>query len=122
MRAKLKPLDQQVIVITGASSGIGLATARRAAKAGAAVVLAARNEAALREVCEEISAEGGRALPVAADVGDPDDVARIARSAIARFGGFDTWVNDAGVGVYGDLTEIPLADHQQLFRTNYFGV
>jgi NAD(P)-dependent dehydrogenase (short-subunit alcohol dehydrogenase family) len=122
MRAKLKPLDQQVIVITGASSGIGLATARRAAEAGAAVVLAARNEAALREVCEAINAEGGRALTVVADVGDPEDVARIARAAIARFGGFDTWVNDAGVGIYGDLTEIPLADHQRLFRTNYFGV
>lgn len=122
MRAKLKPLDQQVIVITGASSGIGLATARKAAGAGAAVVLAARNEDALRKVCEEINAEGGRAHAVTADVGDREDVARITRAAIARFGGFDTWVNDAGVGIYGDSLEISMEDHERLFRTNYFGV
>ncbi|HEX2560340.1 SDR family oxidoreductase [Phenylobacterium sp.] len=122
MRPRLKPLDQQVIVITGASSGIGLATAKRAAKAGAAVVLAARNEEALRAVCAEINAAGGRAHAVAADVGDAQDVEKIARAAIARFGGFDTWVNDAGVGVYAELMETPRDDHERLFRTNYFGV
>jgi len=122
MRIKLKPLSEQVIVITGASSGIGLATARRAAEAGAAVVLAARSEEGLRAACEEIEAAGGRTHMVVADVGDPADVARIASEAIARFGGFDTWVNDAGVGVYGTVQEVPLADHEQVFRTNYFGV
>lgn len=122
MRARLKPLDQQVVVITGASSGIGLATARKAARAGAAVVLAARNEEALRSVCAEINAAGGRAHPVTADVGDAQEVEKIARAAIARFGGFDTWINGAGVGIYGELTETPIEDHAQLFRTNYFGV
>jgi short-subunit dehydrogenase len=122
MRAKLKPLAEQVIVITGASSGIGLATARRAAKAGAAVVLTSRNEQALRQAAEEINAAGGRAHPVVGDVGDAEDVARVARAAIARFGGFDTWINDAGVGLYGELIDVPMADHEQLFRTNYFGV
>jgi short-subunit dehydrogenase len=119
---KLKPLADQVIVITGASSGIGLATARKAAKAGAAVVLASRNEAALRAISEEINAAGGRAHPVVGDVGDPEDVEKIARAAIARFERFDTWINDAGVGLYGELTETPNADHERLFRTNYFGV
>lgn len=122
MPLKLKPLDQQVIVITGASSGIGLATARKAAKAGASVVLASRNEEALRTICEEITAGGGRAHVVAADVGDPEDVQKIARAAVGRFSRFDTWINDAGVGIYGVLEEVGLADHERLFRTNYFGV
>lgn len=122
MAVKLKPLADQVIVITGASSGIGLATARKAAKAGAAVVLAARNGEALRAICEDINAQGGRAHSVVADVGAPEDVDKIARAAIARFDRFDTWVNDAGVGLYGELADTSAADHERLFRTNYFGV
>jgi len=122
MAVKLKPLADQVIVITGASSGIGLATARRAAKAGAAVVLAARNAEALRAICEDIEAEGGRAYAVAADVGDPGEVEKLARAAVARFERIDTWVNDAGVGLYGELADTSPQDHEKLFRTNYFGV
>lgn len=122
MRARLKPLSSQVMVITGASSGIGLALARKAARAGAAVVLNARDEATLRRVCDEINAAGGRAHAAPGDVGVPEDVARVARSAIARFGGFDTWVNNAGVGIYGELETVAPADHERLFRTNYFGV
>lgn len=122
MAVKLKPLADQVIVITGASSGIGLATARKAAKAGAAVVLAARNGEALRAICEDINVQGGRAHAVVADVGAPEDVDKIARAAIARFDHFDTWVNDAGVGLYGELADTTAEDHERLFRTNYFGV
>jgi len=122
MAVKLKPLADQVIVITGASSGIGLATARKAAKAGAAVVLAARNGEALRAICEDINAQGGRAHAVVADVGAPEDVDKIARAAIARFDRFDTWINDAGVGLYGELADTSAEDHERLFRTNYFGV
>lgn len=122
MNAHLKPLSDQVVVITGASSGVGLATAKRAAAAGAAVVLAARNEAALKAICEEINASGGRAHAVAGDVGDPRDMAKVARAAVARFGRIDTWVNDAGVGLYADLEDTPAEDHERLFRTNYFGV
>ena len=122
MAVKLKPLADQVIVITGASSGIGLATARKAAKAGAAVVLAARNGEALRAICEDIEAEGGRAYAVPTDVGNPAEVERLARAAIARFERIDTWVNDAGVGLFGELQDTTSDDHEQLFRTNYFGV
>jgi NAD(P)-dependent dehydrogenase (short-subunit alcohol dehydrogenase family) len=96
MPAKLKPLSQQVVVITGASAGTGLALARRAARGGAAVVLGARDEALLREICERIVAAGGRAHAVAGDLSDPEDAARLARAAVARFGGLDTWINDAG--------------------------
>jgi NAD(P)-dependent dehydrogenase (short-subunit alcohol dehydrogenase family) len=93
MRAKLKPLDQQVVVVTGAGGGIGLAIAQGAAAAGAAVVLTGRDESALRKAAEAINAGGGRAHPVAGDLADPEATARIARAAIARFGGFDAWIN-----------------------------
>ena len=122
MRVKLKPLSEQVVVVVGASSGIGLAIARRAASAGAAVVLAARDEVGLRAVVDEIAADGGRAAYAVADVADQDAVRGIVQVAEDRFGGFDTWVNVAGAGVYAKLEEISEADHRRLFETNYWGV
>jgi short-subunit dehydrogenase len=120
--AKLKPLKDQVVVITGASSGIGLATARMAAKRGARVVLAARNDSDLQQVTEEIRANGGRAVHVVADVARAEDVDRIAETALREFGGIDTWVNNAGLSIYGKLTEIPMADKRRLFDINFWGV
>src|SRR6185503_5756171 len=96
-RTKLKPLKDQVIVITGASSGIGLSTARMAAKQGARLVLAARSEESLQRLVEEIKTQGGEAVHVVADVSRSEDVERIAEAAIERFGAFDTWVNNAAV-------------------------
>src|ERR1044072_442502 len=96
MNTKLKKLSGQVIVITGASSGIGLVTARLAAKRGARVVLNARNEEALRQVNDEINIQGGDAIYVVGDVGKLEDVQKIADEAIRHFGGFDTWGNNAG--------------------------
>src|SRR5437868_4834051 len=93
---KLKPVSQQVIVITGATSGIGLVTARMAAHRGAKLVLAARSEAALRELVTELAQTGRQAAFVVADVSRQEDVAQIARTAFQRFGGFDSWVNNAG--------------------------
>ena len=122
MKPKLKPLKDQVIVITGASSGIGLATAQKAAKAGAAVVLVSRNEAELERIAEDIRLDGGRAIAVAADVGEQDEIAEVVEAAKEAFGGFDTWINDAGVGLYGELSQVPLADQERLFKTNYWGV
>jgi len=98
MPVKLKPLSQQVLVITGATSGIGLATAREAVNAGAAVVLTAADEPLLRRISGELSAGGGRVHPVAADLSRPDDAAKVARTAVARFGGLDTWVNSGSEG------------------------
>jgi short-subunit dehydrogenase len=122
MTIKLKKLTDQVIVITGASSGIGLVTARMAAKRGARLVLNSRNEEALRRVCDEIRATGGEAVHVAGDVGQLDDVQKIADEAIRRFGGFDTWINNAGVSIYGPVLEQSLEDQRRLFDTNYWGV
>lgn len=121
-KPKLKELADQTIVITGASSGIGLATARLAAERGARVVLSSRNEEDLRRACDEIRANGGRATFVVADVAVPQAVDRIAETAIQEYGGFDTWVNNAGVSIYGKLTETPLADKRRLFDTNFWGV
>ena len=122
MKVRLKKLRDQVMVFTGASSGIGLVTARMAAGRGARLVLAARSEQELRRLAEEINARGGRAVPVVADVGREEDVRRIAETAVQRFGGFDTWVNNAGVSIFGRLEEVPTEDLRRLFETNFWGV
>lgn len=121
-RPKLKSLSRQVIVITGATSGIGLATARRAAKAGACVFLIARGESDLKALCEEIQAEGGRCAYAVADVADHDALVEAADNCLRLFGGFDTWVNNAGVSIYGPIRDTTLEDHKRLFDTNYWGV
>ena len=123
MAVELKKLDEQVMVITGASSGIGLTTARMAAERGARLVLASRNEEALRKLTGEINSSGDeRAVYVVADVGSEGDVKKIAAEALNKFGGFDTWVNNAGVSVYGKLEEVPVEDMRQVFETNFWGV
>ncbi|WP_119462228.1 SDR family oxidoreductase [Rhodospirillaceae bacterium SYSU D60014] len=118
---RLKPLREQVIVITGATSGIGLATARMASDCGARLVIAARNEEALQAVVAEIQNKGGEAVSVIADVGREADVNRIKDEAIRRFGGFDTWINNAAVSIYGRLDEVSIEDMQRLFDTNFWG-
>lgn len=122
METILKKLDVQVVVITGATSGIGLVTARMAAKRYAKLVLAARNEDALKKLTDEINENGGDAMYVVADVGVEADVQKIADEALGRFGRFDTWINNAGVSIYGKLDEISTEDHRRLFETNYWGV
>ena len=122
VKLRLKPLDRQTIVITGASSGIGLVTARMAAKRGASLVLAARNKDALIQLTEEIQGQGGKAEPIQADVGREEDIGAIVKIAQDRFGGFDTWINNAGVSTYGRLLDVTMEDHRHLFETNFWGL
>jgi short-subunit dehydrogenase len=121
MKIRLAPLHEQVMVITGASSGIGLVTAREAAAGGAGVVLAARNAAALEEAVRDIRQRGGRAIAVAADVADPAQVERIADAAIGGFGRIDTWVNNAAVSMYGRAVELSIEDMRRQMDVNYWG-
>src|SRR5918994_2697323 len=96
-------LESKVVVITGASRGIGRATARLFAKCGASVVLAARREDALLEVAAECEDRGGRALAVPTDVADFRAVQDLARRAVEHFGRIDVWVNNAVLAAGGPL-------------------
>ena len=120
--SNLKALEDQVVVLTGASSGIGLATARRLAGRGAKLVLAARNDEALADLVREIEGAGGEAVAVPTDVGVRKEVAALRARAVERFGRIDTWINDAGVSIYGAAADVPWDDQRKLFDTNYWGV
>src|SRR5690348_9582131 len=106
MSVKLRRLEDQVVVITGATSGIGLATAREAARRGARVVLAARNEEDLFLLATELQHEGAFALAVTTDVADAHAVDELRNAAMAKYGRIDTWINNAGVSIYGKLHEV----------------
>ncbi len=122
MTPKLKPLEEQTIVITGATSGHGLATAHAAARRGARLVLASRNEDELEQVAEELRAKGADCAICVADVASDDDVERIMQTAVDEFGGCDTWVNNAAAAVYGRMDEVSMEDHRRVFDVNYFGL
>ncbi len=121
MRIGLKSVAQQRIVITGASSGIGLAIAEAAASAGARVMLAARNGPALADIQQRLTDAGGDVGILAVDVADPDAADRLVAATIARFGGFDTWVNNAAAATYGTLVQTPVADQRRVFDVGYWG-
>ena len=121
MGIKLKRLEDQVMVVTGATSGIGLATAKRAAQRGARLVLCSRNETELQETVDQIQQNGGTARSLVADVSDQESMERLAATAVEEFGSLDTWVNNAGVSFYGRLTEVAIEDMRQLFEVNFWG-
>ncbi len=122
MKIRLKPVSEQTIVITGASSGIGLTTARMAAERGANVILVSRSAESLSPIVEELRADGCSADYVEADVGKREQIRHVVDTVIERHGGFDTWVNNAGIGIYGKLEDLDDEDHHRVFQTNYWGV
>ena len=122
MGVKLKRIEDQVIVITGASSGIGLATAKMAAERGAKVVLVARDPEGLASARVEIEGRGGRVVTAVADVASFEEVRGVAKVAVDAFGQIDTWVNNAGLSIYGPVEEVPVEDARRLFDVNYWGV
>ena len=117
----LKPLADQTLVITGATSGIGLCTARRAARSGASLFLIARDAEGLSDLCNEITTSGGRAAFAIADVGDQAALEQAQDKAFEAFGGYDTWINAAGVAIASPILDTPRNEHERLFQTNYWG-
>lgn len=111
----------QVVVITGASSGIPRASALAFARTGARLVLAARRESVLCDVIGECQAIGAEAIAIPTDVTDPEAVDNLARSAVAHFGQIDIWINSAAVLHFGRFDETPLPVVRQVLETNLFG-
>lgn len=116
-----RPLEQAVVAITGASSGIGRAAARRLARRGASLALCARSEEPLAEIAAECEADGAEVLYRALDVSDEEAVEAFAVATVDRFGRLDVWVNNAGVIAYGYFEEIPSSVFRQIVETNLMG-
>ena len=121
MNGPPRPLTNAVVVITGASSGIGRATALAFAEHRTAVVLAARRAEPLNDVAAQCERVGGRALAVPTDVTDEAAVEGLARRAVERFGRIDVWVNNAGVYAAGRFEDVPSAVVRRVIETNLFG-
>ncbi|HEX5215131.1 MAG TPA: SDR family NAD(P)-dependent oxidoreductase, partial [Vicinamibacterales bacterium] len=111
-------LDGRVVAITGASAGIGRATAERVAAEGGAVVVSARREALLAELVAAIRGRGGRAIAVAADVTIEADADRLVTATIEAFGRLDVMICNAGIGYHGTLEEATTAAMRRVVDVN----
>lgn len=118
---KLKPIEEQVVVVFGASSGIGRETALEFARRGAKVVVAARREEGLQSLVEEIEAGGGEAVAAPADASDFEQVQAVAARAVAAFGRIDTWVHLAAVSIYARFEDTTPEEFQQVVAVNLIG-
>lgn len=114
-------LEGRVAVVTGASSGLGVTLARGLAAAGASVAVTGRRTDRLADTARLLTAEGGQALAVPGDVGDPDDCARVVQQTTAGFGRLDILVNNAGAGTVGPAHRLPLDEFGQTVDVNLTG-
>ena len=118
---RFKPIDEQVVALMGASSGIGRETAIRFAKHGAKVVVSARNAGALRSLVDEIQRDGGEALAVPADVAEFEQVKAVANRAAEEYGTLDTWVHLSGVGLYAAFDRTEPEEFKRVMAVNLMG-
>jgi NAD(P)-dependent dehydrogenase (short-subunit alcohol dehydrogenase family) len=118
---QLKPINQQVIVIVGATSGIGRAAALRFGEQGARLLVSSRSQDELEELVAEISSRGGHAIAFAADTSDFEQVQAIARTAANSYGRIDTWVHSAAVMMYAPFSETYPEEFKQMIQVNLLG-
>ena len=118
---KLKPIEQQVVAIVGASSGIGRETALQFAKRNAKVVVSARTESGLASLVEEITALGGEAIAIPADVAEFEQVKSIADKTIDRYGRLDTWVHAAGTAIIAPFEQVTPEEFKRVIDVNLMG-
>ena len=116
-----RPLREQVVVVTGASSGVGRAIARAFGRARARVGLVARTREALENAAREVRDSGGEALVLPLDVSDAGAVQRAADEVVAQWGRLDTWVNDAMVSVFSPVAETTPEEYRRVTEVNYLG-
>jgi short-subunit dehydrogenase len=116
-----KAIHDSVVVVTGASSGIGRATAIELASRGARVVVTARDAAALGTLVRELTTSGGKAIYVAADVTREEELQEVARRAIAEWGHIDVWINNAAVALFAKFEDAPPDVYRRVIDTNFFG-
>jgi len=119
--ATLEPMDTQVVVITGASGGIGRATARLFAKRGAKVALLARGTVGLDAAAKDVEAAGGTALVIPTDVADYEQVEHAAARAEEVLGPIDVWINDAFTSVFAPFTQIEPDEYTRVTQVSYLG-
>lgn len=118
---QLKPINQQVVVVVGASSGIGRETALRFAKGGAKVVVAARSQSGLESLIKEITEFGGDAIAVVADVEHFEQVKAIADKAVDYYGRLDTWVHAAAIGMFATFDNITPEEFKHVIDVSLMG-
>src|SRR5688572_6393849 len=118
---KLKPIKEQVVVVFGASSGIGRETALQFAHCGARVVVSARGANALDSLATEINAAGGQAIAVPADAAEFEQVKAVAERAVETYGRLDTWVHLAAISIYATFEQTTPEEFKRLIDVNLVG-